>query len=252
MSRTLNKAIQVYKNQGPMGVVRKSRSTLKYRTRSIRRSLSLRKLAFMQKNLREEFEFVSSKAFQINTKDIELSKEVCKEPAPIKIKTATWFVPYYDHFGFNGIQTIFRFMEKLSKEGVKNNIVIYDNPTVDTAKIRKDISRDFRALKNYQITVFSDDQIGDIGKLATSDIAFCTIWMSAYMLLRFNKTKRKYYFIQDYEPLFYVAGSMSALADRKSRFGFRGIVNTPGLLAAVNLGHGREGGRGRPAGNHAL
>jgi glycosyltransferase involved in cell wall biosynthesis len=206
----------------------------------------------VQKNLREEFEFVSNKVFQINTRDIELSKEVFKEPTPVKIKTATWFVPYYDHFSFNGIQTIFRFMEKLSKEGVKNNIVIYDNPTVNTSKIRKDISRDFPALKNYQITVFGDDKIKDINKLAASDIAFCTIWMSAYMLLRFNKTKRKYYFIQDYEPLFYVAGSISALAESTYRFGFRGIVNTPGLLAAVNLGHGLEGVSFIPAVNHAL
>jgi O-antigen biosynthesis protein len=60
-------------------------------------------------------------------------------------------------------------------------------------------------------------------------------------LLRFNQTKRKYYFIQDYEPLFYEGGSTYALAESTYRFGFKGIVNTPGLLKALNQRHGLEG-----------
>jgi glycosyltransferase involved in cell wall biosynthesis len=252
MSKALDKAIQVYKNQGLKGVAKKSRSTLKYRTKNVKRRLSPYKETLEQKSLREEYDFVSNKLFQISSDDIELSKTVCDTPKPSEIRTATWFVPYYDHFGFNGIQTIFRFMEKLSKEGVKNHIVIYDNPTMDTMKMQREIAHHFPALKDYRITVFGDDKLQDINKLPASDIAFCTIWVSAYVLLRFNKTKRKYYFIQDYEPLFYVAGSTSALAESSYRFGFEGIVNTPGLLAAVNQAHGLEGVSFIPAVNHEL
>ncbi len=57
--------------------------------------------------------------------------------------------------------------------------------------------------------------------LPASDVAICTFWVSAYFLLKFNKTKRKYYFIQDYEPLFYPGGATFALAESTYRFGFR-------------------------------
>jgi glycosyltransferase involved in cell wall biosynthesis len=252
MSKAVNKVVQVYKNNGVAGVAKKSRSTIKYRTRAARRLLPIGKETLEQKGLREEFELVSNKIFQITSKDIELSQEVNNGPGPSKIETATWFVPYYNHFGFNGIQTIFRFMEKLSKEGVKNRIVIYDNPTMDTGKMRQELQDHFPGITDYDIVVFDDDKLKGISELPPSDIAFCTIWFSAYILLRYNKTKRKYYFIQDYEPLFYVAGSTSALAESTYRFGFKGIVNTPGLLAAVNQEHGLEGVSFIPAVNRDL
>jgi glycosyltransferase involved in cell wall biosynthesis len=193
---------------------------------------------------------VANDIFQVTSAHIEASRQATSGPTPTTIKTATWFVPYYDHFGFNGIQTIFRFIEKLSREGVHNHLVLYDNPAVDVDKIHSDIATYFPKLKNYKITVFTEDKAKGLAELPASDIAFCTIWVSAYLLLRFNKTKRKYYFIQDYEPLFYVAGSTYALSESTYRWGFRGIVNTPGLLAAVNQRHGMEGVSFIPAANH--
>lgn len=252
MSDVVKKALRVYKNQGLPGVAKKARSTAKYRLGFITRRLSFHRETIDEKQLREEYSFVSNEVFQITSHDIELSKETCKGPKPTDIKTATWFVPYYEHFGFNGIQTIFRFIEKLSKEGVKNTIVIYDNPAMDVAKLKSEVAKHFPDTKNYEVVVFGDDKLEDLDKLPPSDIAFCTIWVSAYFLLRYNKTKRKYYFIQDYEPLFYVAGSIYALAESTYRFGFRGIVNTPGLLAAVNQEHGLEGISFIPAVNHSL
>lgn len=252
MSSAIRKAKQVYKNQGLKGLAKKSRSTLRHRTQGLRRQLTATKETLEQKQLRDEYSLVCNEIFQITSQDVERSKRACAGPTPKPIKTATWFVPYYDHFGFNGIQTIFRFIEKLSKEGVKNYIVVFDNPTTDVDKMKAEMAHYFPDTKNYEIIVFGDDKISAIKKLPASDIAFCTIWMSAYVLLRYNQTKRKYYFIQDYEPLFYVAGSTSALAESTYRFGFRGVVNTPGLLAAVNQGHGLEGVGFIPAVNHTL
>jgi len=242
MSSSVKKVIQVYKNNGLSGVAKKSKSTLNYRTRTVRRLLkSPKRLTLEEKNLREEYDFLSNEIFRVTAEDIEKSQKACEGKLGGDIKTATWFVPHFSHFAFGGIQTIFRFIEKLSIEGVTNTIVIYDNPVIDSAKLRDQIDEYFPRLKNYNILIFSDDKIKDIEKLPESDIAFCTLWVSAYLLLRFNKTKRKYYFIQDYEPLFYVAGSTYALAESTYRFGFRGLVNTPGLLAAVNQRHGLEG-----------
>jgi len=252
MSSLIHKAQNVYKNQGIKGVLKKAKSTARYRTRSLRRQISPRKETLEQKELREEYGLLSNPIFQITSQDIVESKKVCEVPVPAKIQTATWFVPYFNHFAFGGIQTIFRYIEKLSIEGVHNNIVIYDMPTLDVESVEKQIAEYFPRLKNYKITVFSDDKEESIAALPPSDIAFCTLWVSAYILLKFNKTKRKYYFIQDYEPFFYVAGSTFALAESTYRFGFRGVVNTPGLLAAINQRHGLEGISFIPAVNHAM
>jgi glycosyltransferase involved in cell wall biosynthesis len=188
----------------------------------------------------DQYQFLSSPVFQINSHDIARSKQVQTQPKPQRITTATWFVPYFDHLHYGGNYTIFRFMAGMAEQGVKPRIVIYDRPLFDHKAMKADIVRNFPVLKDAELKVIDlkKDKIED---LPPTDIAFCTIWMSAYCLLRFNQTKRKYYFAQDYEPLFYEGGATYALAESTYRFGFYGIVNTPGLLRAINLRHGMEG-----------
>jgi glycosyltransferase involved in cell wall biosynthesis len=192
------------------------------------------------KELKEEYDLVSNPIFQITQSDIDKSNDTISGPLPEVIKTANWLVPNFDHIKFGGIYTIFRFIEKLSIEGVENRIIIYDNPSFNIDNLKKQISENFKKLVNYKIIIHDMNNDG-INSLPKCDLAFCTFWTSAYLLLKFNKTKRKYYFIQDYEPLFYSGGSTYALAESTYRFGFRGLVNTPGLLAAVNKRHGMKG-----------
>ncbi len=251
MAILIKKAIKVYKNRGFSGLVDKTGRFAHKRLRKLGKKLRFKNVGIDQKRLDEEFDFVSSDIFQITGEDIAASKKATSGPKPEKIQTATWFIPYFNHFEFNGIQTIFRFIDKLSQEGVKNRIVIYDNPTFDVAAFEEKMLSYFK-ITDYEIIVFGDNKQKDIKKLPPSDIAFCTFWVSAYMLLRFNKTKRKYYFVQDYEPMFYEAGSTYALAQSTYRFGFSGIVNTPGLLAALNQRDGLEGISFVPATNHDL
>jgi glycosyltransferase involved in cell wall biosynthesis len=65
-----------------------------------------------------------------------------------------------------------------------------------------------------------------LSKIPAADAAIATLWTTAYFLLRFNNTRRKFYFIQDCESLFYPAGSIAAQAEATYRFGFFGIANT--------------------------
>lgn len=235
----IEKAKNIHKNQGAKILVKKS---LKFGRQKLFEIVptKLSRLDRTYKDIQEELDFVSNKIFQINSNDINASNEAIRDKSNIDIKTANWFVPNFDHIKFGGIFTIFRFMEKLASEGVVNRIIIYDNPSFDIDKLKTQIEENFPNLKKYEIIVFDHSQ-DDINDLPESDISICSFWVSAYLLLKFNKTKRKYYFIQDYEPLFYAGGSTYALAESTYRFGFRGIVNTPGLLAAVNQRHGMEG-----------
>ncbi|HET7060330.1 MAG TPA: glycosyltransferase [Candidatus Saccharimonadales bacterium] len=193
-----------------------------------------------------DYLYLNNPVFKIASDDLRLNEEVQKQAKPEKIKSATWFVPYFDHLAFGGIYTIFRFINYFGEQGVSNHIVIYDNPQVDAAKMKQEIERAFPNLDKAKLTIF-DPRNDKIEDLPPTDIAICTFWVSAYFLLRFNQTKRKYYFIQDYEPLFYEGGSISALAESTYRFGFEGIVNTPGLLRAINQRHGLKGVSFTPA-----
>lgn len=192
-----------------------------------------------------DFIYLSNPIFNITSKDLQLSLEV-QEKKLDEVKSATWFVPYFDHLSFGGIYTIFRFINHFAEQGVRNNIVIYDNPRVDAKAMKAEITRAFPHLSEADLKIY-DPRTDKIKGLPPTDIAICTFWVSAYFLLRFNQTKRKYYFVQDYEPLFYEGGSTSALAESTYRFGFEGIVNTPGLLKALNQRHGFEGVSFTPA-----
>ncbi|MEI7918244.1 MAG: glycosyltransferase [Candidatus Saccharibacteria bacterium] len=229
--------MNIYKNQGGLMLIKKGRGFIKYhfdRLPTNKRTLTT------DRALREEYDYISNPVFQITSLDVKKSNDAVSVPMTRKIKTANWFVPNFDHIKFGGIYTIFRFIEKLSIEGIENRIIIYDNPSFDVDKLKEQISDNFVNLKKYKIIIFDMNHDG-VNSLPASDLSFCTFWTSAYIMLRFNKTKRKYYFVQDYEPLFYAGGSTYALAESTYRFGFRGLVNTPGLLAAVNKRHGMKG-----------
>jgi glycosyltransferase involved in cell wall biosynthesis len=193
-----------------------------------------------------DYLYLNNPIFQINSDDLEASKQATNQPKPKQTKSATWFVPYFDHLSFGGIYTIFRFIDYFGQQGVDNHIVIYDNPQVNAVAMKAEIARAFPGLTDTTLTIFNPkkDRVED---LPPTDMAVCTFWVSAYFLLRFNQTKRKYYFIQDYEPLFYEGGSTYALAESTYRFGFEGIVNTPGLLRAVNQRYGLKGVSFTPA-----
>jgi len=237
MKKYIDKAKNIYKNQGSKVLAKKF---VRFGKTKIAEVVYPRLLTKGYRELLDEYSFISNPIFQITSEDIASSDESISRKLPRDIKTANWFVPNFDHIKFGGIYTIFRFIEKMSIEGVTNRIIIYDKPSFDLTKLRTQISENFPKLINYEFIIF-DHANQSVDELPESDIAICSFWVSAYLLLKFNKTKRKYYFIQDYEPLFYPGGSTYALAESTYRFGFRAIVNTPGLLAAVNQRHGMEG-----------
>jgi glycosyltransferase involved in cell wall biosynthesis len=178
--------------------------------------------------------------FQIRSVDLANSLRATNPVDGGPIRSATWFVPYFRHLGFGGIHTIFRFVTGLADRGVTPRIVIYDNPEATAEELRWRIVQSFPGLASAELVVFDLDR-DSVDDLPATDIGVCTFWASAYLLLRFNLVWRKYYFIQDDEALFYLAGSTFALAESTYRFGFMGIVNTPGLLRALQWRYGLDG-----------
>ena len=185
------------------------------------------------------YQFAQNPNFQITQDDIEESIKTTKKIAG-KIKTANWFLPDVQHISFGGFYTIFRVIEKMSIEGVENRLIIYGFNEINQEQLDTDIQNNFPKLTNYKVITrkLGEDEVDT---LPACDIAVSTLWNSAYLLLRFNKTKQKFYFIQDYEPLFYPAGTISALAESTYRFGFKAIANTHALLNILNRDFGIKG-----------
>lgn len=152
----------------------------------------------------------------------------------LEVRSIQWFLPFFAHAYFGGVYTILRFADHFAREhGVENRFCVYDVPERIGRRVPDRIAAAFPSLAGAEVTFAEDSRGGPrLSKLRECDAAIATLWTSAYPLLRFDRTKAKLYFVQDFEPQFYPAGSASALAEETYRFGFPGIVNTPGLADA--------------------
>jgi glycosyltransferase involved in cell wall biosynthesis len=165
--------------------------------------------------------------FDFDVSDLDASVQVHDQhQGEIVIKRVIWFIPEINNPFWGGIHTILRFASYFKdKWGVSSCFAVIGNTTED--RIRTAISSAFPNLKNEEIMILQGE--GDLCRLEGADISICTLWTTAFFSLKFNNVKRKFYFIQDYEPLFYPASSVSALVEETYRFGFFGITNTVSL-----------------------
>lgn len=168
--------------------------------------------------------------YDVSPVEIEENKELMARfyrGVKLELNKTLWFVPFFDHVYRGGIYTIFRVAQYFSqRENTKNIFVLYGKKVKEISDIKTQIEFAFPNL-NFEIIHLKKNE--DINRLPNSDAAFCTLWNSAYYLVRYNKCKAKYYFNQDFEPAFYPAGSVYGLIEQTYRFGFIGITNTPGV-----------------------
>jgi glycosyltransferase involved in cell wall biosynthesis len=179
-----------------------------------------------QHSMSEAVNLVEALDFSIT--DLDMSRALmCKfEEKRPAITSMNWFIPHFHHAFYGGIHTILRFGNFFSRKGVKNRFVLYDTPSLHEGEIDDKITSAFPDMKNSEIFI---NRSHDVNRIPYADVSIATLWTSAYSLLKFKHTLGKFYFIQDYEPLFYPASTCYAMAEATYRFGFHGIVNTPGL-----------------------
>jgi hypothetical protein len=148
------------------------------------------------------------------------------------LRSATWFLCAFDHALFGGVYTILRLMDWMREShGVEHRLVIYDHPTITDEEVRSAIAAAFPGLGGIDSVLPVDGRVpfDRFGELPPTDITVATIWLSWYALLRFNATGAKFYLVQDFEPDFYLASTLGALADATYRFGYAGLIKTPEL-----------------------
>lgn len=148
----------------------------------------------------------------------------------IKNEVITWFLPPVTHALKGGVRTVFMLAQNFSEHwGTLNNIVVYSHfgKPFDTKELSESLREFFPNLR-FTLTVFVRGK-DNINKLPPSNASFCTLWTTAYLQLKYNKTDRKFYLMQDYEPTFYAAGTLYGLIEQTYRFGFSCIANTSGV-----------------------
>lgn len=127
-----------------------------------------------------------------------------------------------------GHQNIFRFIKFLDDQGYRNVVYLYSTSDFPTLELVRERIKGFYdiAPENLKWLKSGDD-------ITEGEAVFATGWETAYPVFNANKNLKKFYFVQDFEPLFYPMGSEYVLAENTYKFGFTGI--TAGNWLATKL-----------------
>ena len=153
-----------------------------------------------------------------------------KAHGPHPRRVATWFLPVVTHALKGGVRTVFMLAEHFSKTWGTLNVLVLcpiNGRDVDTAPLARSLKHHFPELE-FVLCVHRTGK-DELAEVPASDFAVCTLWTTAYVLMRYNNTRAKYYLMQDFEPSFYAAGSVSGVIEQTYRFGFSCLANTPGV-----------------------
>ena len=185
---------------------------------------------------KEEDLFVSW--FDHTRADVQLSKAAMAAVEGYRqVRRMIWFIPPFENPFYGGIFTILRFADAWCRnEGVEPHFAICGSANCEEMLER--IRRIHPQCTRASITLLANSS--DVNDLPEADACVATFWATAYFVLKCGKAPRKFYFIQDYEPSFYRAGSASALAENTYRFGFYGIANTISLKEVYELEYGAK------------
>jgi hypothetical protein len=133
-----------------------------------------------------------------------------------------------------GHQNIFRFMKFMEEAGHTCTIYLYSTQhPKDISEINEDIKESYPKLAAKMIWIKSGKDI------PAHDAIFATGWETAYPVYS-APAKRKFYFVQDFEPYFYSVGSDYILAENTYRFGFYGITAGGWLSKKLREEYGME------------
>jgi glycosyltransferase involved in cell wall biosynthesis len=144
-----------------------------------------------------------------------------RRPAPGTPLTIGWICTP-PHGGSGGHTTLFRMVEGVEAAGHKCVLYLHD-------VFHGDLARHERVLRDHWPGMRAEVRSVSDG-LAPLDAYVASGWESAHVLACYPEVPtRRLYFIQDFEPLFYPAGSHYVLAEDTYRFGFRPITVGPML-----------------------
>lgn len=150
--------------------------------------------------------------------NIDLTKKIISkkiEKSKDKL-TINWVIPDF-YIGSGGHFNIFRAIKYLESFGHKCNIYIYGGTNFGTAK-------DAKIIINENFFKLEADIFADTDDIVDSDAIVATSWETAYIVHENENSRSKYYFVQDFEPLFFPMGSQYIFAENTYKMGLNCIT----------------------------
>jgi glycosyltransferase involved in cell wall biosynthesis len=137
--------------------------------------------------------------------------------------------------GSGGHINIFRFIKFLEDAGHSCNIYLYtqegESRINDILALMGDSYSNVKAKMQW---------LPASNEMVAADGIFATSWETAYASLNAAQEAKRYYFVQDFEPYFYPAGGLYALAENTYKFGFFGITAGGWLAKKLHEDYGMQ------------
>ena len=136
--------------------------------------------------------------------------------------------------GSGGQTTIYRMIEALEAQGHRCVMYLLDQHGWSIDQHRATVARCWPGVRA---------EIRDVADgIEDAHAVVATCWESVYAVIASPAAGVRMYFVQDYEPLFYPAGSHYLLAEATYRFGLHGITAGRWLSQKVAEDHGMAAG----------
>lgn len=159
------------------------------------------------------------------------SEEALKRANPDS-NTIQWVIPNFG-FGSGGHLNIFRFINLLEKRGFKQKIVILPPHNWKDSLDAANHIKEWYFPINAEVALSAND-------LSPSHITVATGWQTAYVVSKFHATRKKFYFVQDFEPNFYPVSSEYYMAEETYRLGLKGITAGSWLKTKLSSEYGMD------------
>lgn len=163
-----------------------------------------------------------------------------------RVETINWFLPDIDSPFYGGINTALRIADQLAADhGVRNRFVLM--ASANEPFYRSALAAAFPRLVNSELAFYDGSVESMEASVPAADVSIATLWVTAFAVARFTRTRRRFYLIQDFEPMFYPAGSLYALSEESYRLGLYGLCNTERLRGIYADLYGGKGFAFMPA-----
>ena len=152
-------------------------------------------------------------------------------------RTINWIVPDLGAPGAGGHLDIFRCVKFLEDRGYHNRIYFFNVMGGDTRGPVKNIyERHYKNVAGDKAEIFS----AHFDDIQPAEAVFATSWQTAYFVRSLDNCKRKFYFVQDFEPMFFASSSEYYFAEETYRWGFIGITASSWLKQKLEKDYGMK------------
>ncbi|GEM_PF-1486089 len=130
-----------------------------------------------------------------------------------------WIIPDFG-IGAGGHMTIFRMVKYLEEFGHRQTIWIQNARNYATPKMAKEtINLHYQAIDEGVIVQFLPEDV----KWISGDVVIATDCWTVFPILAMSRFKERFYFIQDWEPMFHAVGDSHLIAKLTYSFGLNAL-----------------------------